>query len=422
VTNVIPMIFRFSLYGFLKNQRYFDAFLVLAFLEKGLSFFVIGLLVALRELTVNVFELPSGAIADVFGRRMVMVLAFVSYIVSFLAFGLAENLGVLFAGMFFFGIGDSFRTGTHKAMIFAWLRSQGREDERVRVYGFTRSWSKFGSAVSVIIATAIVLASDSYSDIFLIAIVPYALAIVNFMGYPKALDGEPDSHRSIGAVTRHMLESIRLVVNVRRLRRLVLESMGFDGVFDAAKDYLQPILETAAIATAGTMLVLVDLSDTRRTALLVGPVYVVLYLLAAFASRNAHRVADALGGDERAATVLRRGLLVLLALLAAAGVFDAHVAIIVGFVLLHVLHNLWRPILIGRYDRAGDASHGASLLSIENQARRTATMVLAPLIGLAVDAATRFDPGGAYWPVGAIGLAAAMIVFGAARLSARRAA
>ena len=44
-----PMIFRFSLYGFLKNQRYFEAFLVLAFPDKGLIFFEIGLLVAVRE-------------------------------------------------------------------------------------------------------------------------------------------------------------------------------------------------------------------------------------------------------------------------------------------------------------------------------------------------------------------------------------
>ncbi len=28
----IPMLFRFSLYGFLKNQRYYDPFLILAFL------------------------------------------------------------------------------------------------------------------------------------------------------------------------------------------------------------------------------------------------------------------------------------------------------------------------------------------------------------------------------------------------------
>jgi len=54
------VIFRFCLYGFLKNQRYFEPFILLAFLEKGLSFFVIGLLFGFRELCINLFEIPSG--------------------------------------------------------------------------------------------------------------------------------------------------------------------------------------------------------------------------------------------------------------------------------------------------------------------------------------------------------------------------
>ena len=57
------MLWRFSLYGLLKNQRYFEAFLVLAFVERGLSFAEIGALIALRELTTNVLEVPSGIMA-----------------------------------------------------------------------------------------------------------------------------------------------------------------------------------------------------------------------------------------------------------------------------------------------------------------------------------------------------------------------
>ena len=32
------MLFRFCLYGFLKNQQYYEPFLILVFREKGLSF------------------------------------------------------------------------------------------------------------------------------------------------------------------------------------------------------------------------------------------------------------------------------------------------------------------------------------------------------------------------------------------------
>ncbi|MFQ5651939.1 MAG: hypothetical protein ACE5IY_18545 [bacterium] len=55
------MIFHFSLYGFLKNQKYFEPFLILAFLEKGLSFTLIGMLIGFRGICINLLEIPSGA-------------------------------------------------------------------------------------------------------------------------------------------------------------------------------------------------------------------------------------------------------------------------------------------------------------------------------------------------------------------------
>ena len=88
-----------STYGFLKNQRFFEAFLFLAFLAKGLDFFQIGLLVAFRSLAVNVLEVPSGAIADVFGRRRVLVVSLSAYLAGFVVLGAADHLALLAAGV-----------------------------------------------------------------------------------------------------------------------------------------------------------------------------------------------------------------------------------------------------------------------------------------------------------------------------------
>jgi len=120
------MIGRFSLYGFLKNQQYYEPFLLLAFLEKGLSFFEIGILISFREICVNLIEVPSGVLADLYGRRRSMMLAFSAYIISFIIFGASDVFWQLFAAMFFFAIGEAFRSGTHKAMIFTFLRMEGR--------------------------------------------------------------------------------------------------------------------------------------------------------------------------------------------------------------------------------------------------------------------------------------------------------
>ena len=404
------MIFRFSLYGFLKNQRYFEPFLFLAFLEKGLDFTDIGLLIAVRELTTNLLEIPSGAVADVISRRFSMILSFGAYIVAFTTLGYASDMNLLYLGMVFFGVGEAFRSGTHKAMIFAWLRSQDREDERVKIYGYTRSWSKYGSAVSVALAAPIVLFTDSYEWIFLAAIVPYALNIINFLGYPKDLD-ETVGAVSMAEVVRHAGRTVSDSVRRPRLRRLFFESMGFDGVFAATKDYLQPILAALALTLAVSWISFENWSETQQAALLVGPVYIVLHLLSGAASRRSHQISDRAGSEDRAARWLWGISVLVFTGLIISGFTGLLVGAVAAFVALNVLHNLWRPVLISRFDTHGSAIQGASLLSVESQSRRVATMIMAPILGYGVDAAIAAESVNPWWSVGALGLLCSILFF-----------
>ena len=398
------MLFRFSLYGFLKNQRYFEPFLMLAFLEKGLSFFMIGLLIASRELWVNLLEVPSGVVADLYGRRRAMMTSFVAYIVSFVLFGLADDLLPLFVAMAFFAVGDAFRTGTHKAMIFAWLRREGRTDERTRVYGFTRSWSKLGSALSGVLAAVLVFVGGSFVWVFWLSTVPYLLGLVNFMGYPAWLDGERPQSASAGDVARRLWQVLKASLSYRPLRRLLAESMGFEGCFHASKGYLQPVLQAAAVAWLGGMALGEGLDAARQAALLVGPVYLLLHLLSAWASRRAHGLVTWVGSEEKASHVIWALTVLLYGLLFTALLASWHAVAILAFLLLHVVQNLWRPVLISRLDAWGSERWGATVLSIENQAKSLATMILAPLLGLAVDAVAARGLGGELWPVGLVGL------------------
>ncbi|RKU26228.1 hypothetical protein C6495_17665 [Candidatus Poribacteria bacterium] len=394
------MLFRFSLYGFLKNQRYYDAFLILAFREKGLTFFQIGLLIGFREVCTNLFEIPSGAVADLYGRRRAMIFSFVAYIASFATFAMSESLFLLFGGMFFFGLGDAFRSGTHKAMIFDWLRLQGRSDEKTKIYGYTRSWSQMGSAVSVLIAGALVFYRGNFTDIFWFSIVPYAFNIVNFFGYPAALDGDRKSEFSLKAVVALLGKALKLSVQFPPLRRLVFEGMGFEGMFKASKDYLQPILKQTAIALP----LLLMLDESKRAALLVAGVYFVLYFLSSFASRNSHKVTEWQGSDEGAARVMWWVNLGLYALLIPVLWFNTYPAIIALFIGLAILQNFWRPGLISRFNAQSTPEMSATVLSIEAQSKSLATIVLAPSLGWLVDRV------GSFWPVGVVGTLIAVAI------------
>ncbi len=396
------MLWRFSLYGFLKNQRYFEPFLILAFIDKGLSFAAIGLLVAVREATAALLEIPSGALADLWGRRRSMVLSFAAYLASFLVLGLVDEPVLLGLGMALFGMADAFRTGTHKAMILTWLERQGRLSEKTAVYGYTRSWSKLGSAVSIPIAVLVVWLSHDYQIVFLASLVPALVDLVNLATYPAYLEGPRKERVTVASLWRHVRGALWDSWHRRPLRRLVAESMGYEGYVKVAKDYLQPVVKAAALAAGFGLLLPEGLDEPARVALLAGPVYFVVHLFSAVASRQAGRYSEAMGGQEPAARGLWLALAVLSFFLGLGSLLQWPLVFILALAAVLVLQNLWRPLLVARFHGAAEREQVATVLSIESQAKSLSAMILAPVLGLAVDLAG--SGSFRFWPVAAMGL------------------
>ncbi|MCP4379440.1 MAG: MFS transporter [bacterium] len=370
------MLRRFQLYGFMKNQKYFEPFLYLALLDK-LSLAGLGVLIGFRELCVIVMEVPSGAVADVLGRRRSMIISHLCYIAAFLTFALAGAVWWLFAAMFLFSIGEAFRTGTHKAMIFTWLALENRSHEKIKIYGQTRSWSQLGSVLSIIIATVLVFTTQRYDIVFLLSIVPYAINIVNFITYPPALDGPHAAGMKPGKMLHTMAKAMREACGNRKLRRALVEAMGFNGLHKSCKDWLGPLLRMVAIQTP----LFVMMGDRKRETLLVGAVYIVLYLLSSYASRHADMIVRRAGSVERGSRWLWWANLATFGLLGAGILAGLGAVAIIAFVAMSMIANFWRPICVERVTRHAHQSRTATILSIESQSKTLFTAAAAPLLG-----------------------------------------
>jgi hypothetical protein len=277
-----------------------------------------------------------------------------------------------------------------------------------------------GSAVSGLIAAGFVLISGSYQYVFFFAIVPYAFNLINFAGYPAELDGDHAKATTLSETVTRLKGSFGNAFSKPALRRIILESMGWGGFFGATKDYLQPVLKTAAILSIAFFLgqtVTSDspastwLNEARTSALLIGPVYALLFLMSAWASRQSHRLVEKMGGESAASRRLWLCNALAFVALGVFGAFGSTGILIVAFVSLHILTNFWRPILISRFDTHSSPEEGATILSIESQAQRTATFMMAPAIGWAIDHVRQVGWGGEYWPIGLIGGAIAIWMY-----------
>ena len=341
VSSTMSMLFRFSLYGFLKNLRFFEAFLLLFMREKGLSFTEIGVMFAFREICVNLFNIPTGALADLYGRKKSLILGLVAYVISFVIFSYADSIVGLYVAMFLFGIGESFRSGTHKAMIFDYLRMHNMTSEKTRIYGITRSWSQRGSASSVLIGAVIVYFGSGYQNIFIYSIFPYLFGILNILSYPT-----------------------------------------YEGSFRSVKDYLQVLIQTMAL----TLPLLGTIMPTQKIAIYTALIYFVLYLVSSYASKSSHLFVKLMGNDELKSIYAIMLLTTIFFGISALGfILQMSYVSILFLVLIFNLQNIMRPIMTARYDDLSHSEEQATILSIESQANSVGIFLIAPILGYLAD-------------------------------------
>ena len=156
----------------------------------------------------------------------------------------------------------------------------------------------------------------------------------------------------------------------------------------------------------------VQLTDEQKSVVLIGPVFFVLFILSAVASRNAYRLVDKTGQEDRTARLLWGVSFVVFLVIFPAMYYGIHWIMIAGFVALYVIQNFWRPVLISRFDAHSDEAKGATVLSIESQAKSSTTMIIAPVLGLAIDLARDHGIGASeFWPLGVLGAVIAVGFF-----------
>jgi MFS family permease len=396
--------YKFCAYGFLKDLRFFEPFLLLLFLDKGLSFLQVGSLYALREVMINIVEIPSGIMADAMGRRRTMIMSFLAYIASFGLFYFSRSYPALLGAMAVFAFGDAFRTGTHKAMIFDYLKLKGWADQKTHYYGHTRSWSQRGAALSALIAASLVFFHGSYGPVFLFTIIPYVLDLLLMMSYPAVLDGP--RHATRGALRDEFVHVMKSFIssfrNPAALRAIANQAL-YTGYYKASKDYLQPMLKALALGLP----IFLDHADKERSALVIGVVYFGLYLATSYAAKSSGSFAERFDGLVRPLNgTLFTGIGLGLASGAAYALGLPALSILL-YIGIYLVENLRKPMGIAYVSERMNQDALATALSAESQAETLFAAVIALALGFAADL---WGPGLGIMAVSALCLGAAWVL------------
>ena len=87
----------------------------------------IGIIETILILTMTLAEIPTGAVADLFGKKKTLILAFTLETIGAFMMATAPNFQMLALSVFVMCVGGTFYSGTIDALIFDTLKESGEE-------------------------------------------------------------------------------------------------------------------------------------------------------------------------------------------------------------------------------------------------------------------------------------------------------
>lgn len=335
--------------------------------SRGLGFDEILSLAAIYSGVVILVEIPTGALADRIGRRTSMMFGALSMVASCLIAFSAHGFGVFVIAEVFAAVSISLCSGADSAYLFDLLSSSDRSDEYPRREGTASAWKNAGSAIAFAAGGLLGEIDLALPYLATAAVAGIAFVIALAMG-EEPLPGRsarPAARQPIRAELRAYLRLMgRAIVEAARSPRLIWIIAFSAVVFMLLKStiYLyQPYLEARDFGVAAT-----------------GLVFSGVYVVATLVAHNVERLRRRLG---EAALVWG-----LLATLAGSFVllnqFAGHWALSMLAVQAGA-NGIYSPLVKPILNRQiTDSGKRATMLSIESIARRAATGLFIPIIGL----------------------------------------
>jgi len=122
-------------FSFLKNLQFFGAVAVPFYLHRiGLSYSRMFILEMAFSAAMMAFEVPTGIVADRWGRKISLCLGSLFLAAGFLLFGIFHAFAVLFAAELICALGMTLVSGADKALLYETLKRSGAPEESTTVF------------------------------------------------------------------------------------------------------------------------------------------------------------------------------------------------------------------------------------------------------------------------------------------------
>lgn len=218
-------------------QFFFDFILLYAaeklfLISRGVDLAQIGSLLFLWSLMSILFEVPTGALADHWSRRKMLILAGIFFSVCYLIWAMSSSYWLFLLGFFFRTLGGTFASGTLQAYLFDYLKINQLEKEFEKIWGKGNALRTFGIGVAVLLG-GIISEWSYFSTTLLSSISILGISLIAYR-WPEVSSSTSTQEQNYW---RFILQSIQSVKQNRSLIRIVLYSGLVLSVFSSLEEY-----------------------------------------------------------------------------------------------------------------------------------------------------------------------------------------
>lgn len=208
---------------FLSNLNMQSSIWVLYLAFCGLNLAEIGLLEGIYHFTSIVCEIPSGAVADLLGRKRSMVLSRVCIAISCVLMLLSKNFWLFALSFIIQALGNNLNSGSEEALVYDSMKYLGQEEKYIGVCGRLNMVLEVSQGIATVAGG--ILAEYSWFWCYAACFVIAALALIPVLLMREVPDEGTGERRkdSFGVtVSSHFKTSYFILKNDMRILKLMV--------------------------------------------------------------------------------------------------------------------------------------------------------------------------------------------------------
>ena len=210
------------IYNFLLQMNITSAIWVLYLAFKGMSLVEIGLLEAIYHITGLLFELPTGAIADLYGKKFSVVVGRIISVIScvlmitansFLAFAIAFILSA--AAM-------NLNSGASEALVYDSLKELGQEDKYKKIWGNIAFCMSIAQGLAVLLGG--ILADVRFLYAYIFGTIIQIGALIASFSFKEPSSNKDKEEKQGNILVYQLVTSIKVLKDRKMVLYLILFS------------------------------------------------------------------------------------------------------------------------------------------------------------------------------------------------------